>query len=243
MRFDERCTTGQFRVSLGLSLAGLAIVVAFFAFALFKPTNQDREAYSLLVETPDDEDKKEPTLAQQKRTGVSKEIFYMRGNERLTLKVKADHSTLQLNQVGSATEIVERLSHVVGLIQEELYYRLPDGREAFLQANGRLLLRNGNMFKSQDWVEIPLSSTTPMQTLRYFEAEKAIYYYKDNHLLANQVKVAQYRIPGHKIVGDVQGLQPLMTGVASSAEISLLDGSPLFKATQMKAAFYQPEEK
>lgn len=239
MQFAERCRTGQFRCWLWLALGLLFGATLLCGRAIFSQSEGDRLAYQQLMES--NQKKGDQTIAEQKRTGVAKEIFYMQGRNRLALQMRAAHSTLQLAQVDSETEIVEQLQELKALMQEELYYLLPDGREAFLQENGRLLLRHGNPLESQDYVEMPLASTKPMQTLRYFEAERATFYYKDNHLLADQVKLFRYTVPGHALQ-PIEGLKPMMTGMAKSAEISMKEGTPLFKASHLKAAFYSQEE-
>ena len=186
--------------------------------------------------------KEKSSIAEQKRQGIRKEIFFKQGNARLRLKLTAENSTLELVQIGAEAEIIEKLKNVQGLMQEELYYLLPDGREAFLQGNGRLLLRNGDPSRGQDWADYPLAALRPMQILRYFEAEQATYFYQDNHLIADRVRVARYVLPGHTIAENIKGLKPMMTGITQSAELNMAAKSPQFKAIQLRATFYQMGE-
>lgn len=249
MRFDNlfpykgRCQTRQFRLCVWASLGILAFAAAWCAASVFTYYDSDKKAYRELVDALTAPGVKEnanldhSTLVQQKRTNIRKEIFYLQGNIRLSVFLTAANSTLALDQQGKSPEIIEKLNQVTGYMQEELYYQLPDGREAFLQDNGRLLLRNGDPRKDHDWVEYPLTSLIPLQSLRYFEADHATYFYKSNHLLTEQVKVSRFVLPGHILVPDVKGFKPVFTGVAQSAEIALADTQ--FKANQLKATYFQ----
>lgn len=228
----------------------LTLATAWCTASVFSIYDKDRQAYRELVAATSAPSQKESSpeksafekspqekssLVQQKRTNIRKDIFYLQGTARLALSLTAAHSTLELDEKDS--EIIEKLNQVTGYMQEELYYLLPDGREAFLQDNGRLLLRNGNSRNDQDYVVFPLSSLVPMQSMRYFEADHATYFYKSNHLLTQQVKVSRYVIPGHSLATSVEGIKPVFTGMAQSAEIALADTQ--FKANQIKATYFQ----
>jgi hypothetical protein len=242
---NERCRNLSFRLSFWCSIALFVCLIAYFAFTLFTYRDADRAAYSRLVEAitvKEPKSKEDTTIAQQKRQGIRKEIFFKQENDRLRLSLFAVDSTLELVQLGADTEIIENLKQVRGVMQEELFYRLPDGREAFLQANGRLLLRNGDPMKVEDWVDYPIASLKPMQMVRSFEADRATYFYQDNHLVGDKVRVARYVVPGHAFIEDLKGFKPYMTGVAQSAVLNMASRTPQFKALHLKAAFYQMEE-
>ncbi|MCE5317432.1 MAG: hypothetical protein LLG04_08770, partial [Parachlamydia sp.] len=244
MRTDNsRCQSGRFRLCIWTSLGILVCAAAWCASALFSSHDQDREAYRHLVEATTAPARystlENSTLIQQKRTGILKDIFYLQDHTRLSVHLTAANSTIELDQQKESPEIIEQLNEVTGFMQEELFYQLPDGREAFLQDNGRLLLRNGDPRKDKDWIEFPFTSLMPMQSMRYFEADHATYYYKSNHLLTQQVKVFRYVIPGHEPVSNVEGFKPVFTGVAQSAEIALADTQ--FKASELKATYFQAE--
>jgi hypothetical protein len=242
----KRCATPSFRSAFFGLLGLLFALIAFFIHSLFFYTDEDLQEYRQLVvstgATPADEPES-PAIAKQQRTNISKDIFYNHGRERLTLRLTATHSVLELDQTGTVTEIVEQFKGIKGLMQEELYYRLPDGREAFLQEDGRLLVRHGDPAKPSDWADFPLSSIKPMQIMRYFEADKAVYKYKNNHLEAEEANVARYVVPGHAFVSNIEGYKPIMSGVAQSLEVAMAENLPNFQANQLKATFYQHRER
>ena len=238
MQYASRCTSKKFRIAFRISFALVFLTIFFFSFQIFSFNEKDLLAYRALVDT-DSEGEETKTVAEQKRSGVCKEIFYIQNLSRLCLKVNASSSILELNQNGSETEIIEKLDNVVGMLQEELFYRLPDGREAILQENGRLLIKNNS--SKHEFVDYPLSSTQAMQSIRCFEADSALYSYKDNRLLATQVKVSRYIIPGHTFKEPLQDYKPQMIGYAKEAHLTFEEGIPHFKASQLKAVFYHPE--
>ena len=228
--------------SLGISCGGYSLV----CFSLFSSSEKDRQAYRELVEATtapaaelNSRELDSVTIAQQKRTEHSQRHFLLPGHARLAVNLSAQHSILEARPSRNLLKSSNISKMSKGFMQEELYYLLPDGREAFLQENGRLLLRHGDPLKDQDWVDFSLTSVKAMQTLRYFEAEHATYHYKDNHLLTQQMNVVRYVIPGHDPVSNVEGFKPVFTGVAESAEIALADTQ--FKARQLKATYFQAE--
>lgn len=78
----------------------------------------------------------------------------------------------------------------------------------------------------------------PMQVLRYLEADNALYHYRSSHLAAENVKISRYVLPGHQMVAAVDGLNPMFTGDASSAEFWLENNDLQFKAEDLKANFF-----
>lgn len=236
-----RCTSWKFNLAIGIFCGSILALLLFFIFVFFTFGEAEILAYQDLVEKAGtaNKEKQLPTTAQQKRRGIRKDILFTKGHTQLSFNLVADESSLKLNHKSGSAEVVEELTHVKGLMQEELYYQLPDGREVIPQENGKLLLRNGDPNEKHSWIDSSHPFLIPMQTLRYFEAELATYHYKDNYLEAHEVTVARYTVSGHAFVSSIEGYKPMMSGIAHSMELSFTSPTPQFKAKQLKAIFYE----
>jgi hypothetical protein len=78
----------------------------------------------------------------------------------------------------------------------------------------------------------------PMQELRYLVAEEASYDYHTNRFVAGEATLTRFRTTGHDMIDSTQGLEPIITGTARSAEFTLADGGIDFKAHHLKAKIY-----
>ncbi len=110
---------------------------------------------------------------------------------------------------------------------------LPDGNEVVRDAAGEFVFRNSNLPISRD-----ADNLIPMQILRYMEAETASYFYETDTLIAEQVNISRFAVPGHEIEGSFDNVIPLMTGIAESVEFKLDGNDPEFQASQFKAILY-----
>ena len=186
------------------------------------------------LETPQSDKVDKPYSAKQERKKVQKHIVINQEGNRLHIKLEADQSDLVLDHHEDKTEIIEHLRNVTCCMQEELYYLLEDGREVIRRADGSLVLRYSPTFKITEQVE----TLIPMQVIRYFEADTASFFYKTDHLVANQVKLSRFVAPGHRIVATVNGLKPFATGEAATVDFSLSGKDVHFSAKQLTARFY-----
>lgn len=219
----------------------LLVLFGFGVFYLFNVSQKDYNAYRELVASANpvnSEAKVPPYTAKQKRKGVQKDILFTQGNDRLQLRVNSNEAVLVLDHQGESTEILEKMQDVKCLMQEELFYKLPDGREALKHSNGRLLIRGSDGKDPSNWTNPETHGVIPMQHMRFLEAESATYYYKSDRFVANQVKVTRFTVPGHQLIQNIEGLKPTMKGLAKSVEFSLADKELNFKAYQLKATFY-----
>lgn len=73
------------------------------------------------------------------------------------------------------------------------------------------------------------------QTIRYMEAETADYYYQQEKLVAKNVKVLRYTLPGHELLLTLEGYKPLMKGHAESIEFIWKGNELRFSAEKLKA--------
>lgn len=228
-------------VCLGL-LFGF-IILFYFLFSFFKES--DIERYRMLVESASTAKKdflSLPYSAKQHRTNTQKDIFFNENNERLRMKLSCDDSVLVLDHHGETTEIIEHMKNVKCYMQEELYYLLPDGREAKRQPNGRFLIKREDPAKESSWISENTHGIKPMQIIRYFESDTGAFYYKTDRFVADNVKVTRFSTPGHILEDLSSNKKLLMSGNADSVEFSLLGKELNFKAYRLKAKLYTLEK-
>jgi hypothetical protein len=221
-------------------LTGFGIVM-FFGFRSFmriKP--EDVQEYRQLIENSDlgqAKNKSSPYTAKQQRDDIQKDISFMQGGERLQLRLIAVESQLVLDQHDGETALLEQMRDVHCYMQEELYFVLPDGREALRQSDGQLLIRHADPKNPSSWLPQKVPNLKPMQVIRYLQADEATYYYKTDEFVAQQVALSRFAVPGHQLVELHEG-KPLMNGVAEKVEFSLAGKDLNFKAYQLKATFF-----
>jgi hypothetical protein len=141
--------------------------------------------------------------AQQHRYGVTKHVFFMKGNDRLQAYISSASSILTLNHENERTEMVEHFTGLKCSIQETLLHH----------------------------------AIAPQQMVRSLEAAKGMYYYKTEELVAEQVKLSRYKIPGHELIKTFEKYTPFMSGMAKQIKLSLSHKDPAFKAESFQAGF------
>lgn len=176
---------------------------------------------------------------KQQRSTIHKTIIMSEDTGRVCLKIVSDHSELVFTSKNGRTEIVEHLNNLRCDMQEELYYYLPDGREAIRHRNGKISIRYDDPEKESSWVDHDdVDELIPYQRIRHIEADNATYYYGKDLLIAERVQLARYAVPGHEIVDSFDGVSPLMEGVAKSAQFSFVGEDVHFRAYRLKAKLY-----
>lgn len=179
--------------------------------------------------------KASPYKASQHRQGITKDIYFLRNNDRQQLRLTSTTSTLILDNQESGLEIIEKMQVVKCIMQEELYYITGDGQEFLQQSDGKYIAKNNPSAKPTETKE----KLTPMQRVRYMEADFATYYYKSEKLVAEGVKIYNYILPSHEVPTSFQGVKPVMTGTAQSIEFTLENRSVAFTANGLKATFFE----
>jgi hypothetical protein len=226
------------------SIVALFAIGIFSFFQLGSFTNEDVEEYENLIKStnPQDTDKNlQPYTSTQQHRTTHKDIWFTQGDQRLQLRLRSKDTRLVLEHQDNNVQVVEHMQGVTCYIQEELYYVTKDGRELKLKDNGSYVLRKSD---SKDAREIKLTdkiSPTPMQVIRYLEADNASYYYQSDRFLAEQVHVIRVAVPGHTLTESLKGLIPLMSGIARSVEFTLADNELNFTAYQLKATLHGSE--
>lgn len=177
-------------------------------------------------------------IGHQDRKLVDKQIWIQRDNERLFCRLKAASSQLRYSLSNENVGLVEDLNGVYGQIQEELFYRLPDGREALPGEGGRLLLRGSNPLNPEGYISSETPGLESWQQIHIFEADNATYTYKAKQLVAQNCTIKRYILPGHRIPEDLDHGELLMRGIAHTVSFTLEDENPLFHAQNMRTSIY-----
>lgn len=234
----------QFTSAILVTGVLFAVVCGYMLWGLFTASAEDHAAYQALVTAANPTNLKgqpAPYVATQKRKQVQKDIIFSQGDERLQLRLISAESDIILDHQAEKTELIEKMRDVTCLMQQELYYLLPDGREALIQPNGKLLVRDGDPQDPSVWIERDQAGIKPMQQLHNIEAREAVYHYKSEMLQADNVHIARYIVPGHQIVSSVRDYKPYATAKANNVEFSIAGKEINFKATRMKATFNNGE--
>jgi len=178
-----------------------------------------------------------PYAFQQHREGVAKDYWMNQKGQRLHLRLKSSDSDLVLEQ----SEIIEKMQNVICMMQEELYYLMPDGREVIRHPSGRWLLRNGDQEENGSWISAESRELKPMQVMRYMESDSATYHYRKDRFIADQARIKRFKMAGHQLPESIVELKPMMVGSAQSVELSLLGPEKKLKAHKLKATFFSSE--
>ncbi len=215
------------------SMAIVSIVgLSYFLYSLFY-SDVNHEAYQNVIKVASQSEKDIHGTTTQQRELVAKDIWFTRENVPLQLHLKSADSELVFEHEGKHSEIVEKMKDVICFVQEELFYILGEDKEVIRDASGKLVLRDSPQVEvSEGDPELK-----PVQRIRYIEADHATYYFHSGLLIANEVHLSQYILPGHKLSLSIEGKTPIMKGRAESLEISLLSQGLTFNAKKMTATF------
>lgn len=162
------------------------------------------------------------SYSQQVREGVCKQIWYQDANP-LYFRIESEESELFFFHQENQIEVVEQLEKVSCIMQEELFYLLPDGREV-------------------SEIDHSTRDAEPMQRIRYLEAERACYNYTTQQFVAEEAKLWKFELQGHQAPQHFDKTKPTMSGTAQCVEFSLKGKQLNFQAHRMKATFNPKEE-
>ncbi len=219
--------------------------IIFGVFKLVFWINQDtlKTYQQLMTDTglKKDDLKKTPYQISQHRFNVQKDIRFIKNENPMQLRLLADNAQMIFDHHDFKTEMIEHMNLVVCCMQEELYYILPSGEEVIFSDDGKLVLRNQNENNEKRIISKEKDRLKPMQIMRFMTADLGTYYYKTDSFYANHVKIERFLVEGHEFSEAPLHKKKLMSGIAESAEFSLKGKSLEFKATKLKATFYQPK--
>jgi hypothetical protein len=159
--------------------------------------------------------KEKSELTKQTRWGVQKKIWSSDGPLRRVMKLDAMRSELGMFTHKKSCQLIETFYTVRGIIQQELFYKDQDGKEYLYDDHGELVERTSEKKQNVD-----ISLLTPMQRFRYFEAEKAIYDFHMQSLIALDVQFWTFQAEGHDVCENPLSLIPFAKGTASSMTMS-----------------------
>ena len=202
-----------------------ALLVSGCVWFFHKPGVKDYHSYQRLMEysdrstkRPDKESK--PFATQQQRYHVTKQFFFVKDNERLQWRLKSESSELKFGQQENAVELIEYFKDVSCLCQEKL---------VFCSNNGKVI--------SDEQGALVNTPCKPKQLMRCLNAKQAVYHYKTEQLIADDVQLARYMLPGHQWIDKVHSFPPIMTGQAKRVQLSFSQKDRSFKAQGLQAAF------
>jgi hypothetical protein len=235
-----------FLIPLFISLALLGGLGIFMGYSMLTVTAQNRKEYRRVIADANPslvgESIKNSYNATQKREGVRKDLFYSQGCQRMQLCLQSETSYLQMEQTLDKNILIEKMVPVRCHIQEELFYRLTDGREAIMELDGRLKLRKSDS-DEQKLSSSESANAVPFQRMIYFESEGACYSYASSQCNANNAKVVYYIEKGHQINLVSPPSDPILQGEASEIQFTFAEGKLNFKAKGFKAHLDATKEK
>lgn len=151
------------------------------------------------------------------RERVSKTMHISEGPLRRLVDLNAAYSDIRVVAKKPHMQVVETFYDVQGIMQHELYYVASDGSEAVYNDDGKLAFRN----KPAPEAPIDVSTLTPKQHFRYFEAKEAMYDFHTNQLLATEVKFWTFTADGHDVLYNPFVLMPEAIGEAAKMSFYL----------------------
>jgi hypothetical protein len=94
-----------------------------------------------------------------------------------------------------------------------------------------------NLQKMRCWMQdkLYLTSQTPMQQMRYFDADKGTYQFTTQKFEAQSVNLSLYRLPGHGLPQTYDVSSAFLRGIAQDVTFSISGKTPQFQAQQFKA--------
>lgn len=178
------------------------------------------------------------TSSEPQRKKVVKELWL--GQEKpLYVRIECDHSQLVVVKKKEQFAVVEKMHTMRALLQEELFYLLPDGRTGHIKG-GKVLVKEGD---AQVSIDPALKTLIPMQEVRYLEAKSGILDYNTLELKADEVTMRRYRLRGHLPPPFAFAhYTPLSEAAGKRATCLFKEGKPKVHLEGLKAIF-NPKEK
>lgn len=101
-----------------------------------------------------------------------------------------------------------------------------------------------NLEQIKCWMQEKLYVTgqTPMQTMRYFEADQGTYQYATQRFFAQSVVLSLFRTPGHDLPMKFDPSAAFLRGIAQDVSFSVSGKTTQFKAQQFKATLRSQNE-
>ena len=217
------------------------VVGLFFSYVIFKSfsvSSKDQKRYDVqsqaqLTKHIARKSKVEKELPKQTRYDVTKRLSLSEKRPRHEIELHGSRSEIDIFMRKSEARLIETFYDVQGVMQQELYYKDAKGKEYVLDEKGELKKR-GSQAQAQkkkdgeaeviqqtelaveEVVQLDVKKLEPMQSFRYFEADRAIYDYYTHSFVAYDVNFWTYTTKGHTLVKNCDDLWPESSGSASS---------------------------
>ena len=203
-----------------ISLVLLWLILVFACFWGFRSFSPDAQiAYQRLMNYSDrfanEQMKEEARHTRQTRDQVSKQILYKKDLHRLQSRLVSEHSELIFDTKGDGAELVEHFKEVACVMQEK-----------FMHSENKA----GKDLTPQ--IDLELN-----QYVRSLKAHEAVYTYKTGQLMAEEVEIAHYYIPGILWPFSLDSFHPLFQGRAQKLQFCILK-EPNLKAERFQAIFH-----
>ncbi len=183
-------------------LLSIGLIVLCTVFLLKFSFPRDTEGYYQLLEKIESSGKRGDLLVKQMRKGVTKEIWYTKGSDRLQAILRSRDAELCLEQVGQSRQIVEYLHGVTAVVQELCYYE----------------------------------DLLPMQKVRFVQSKNAVYYYSQETLIADNVIMEEFTLPGHVLPETLPKVLKKTHTTAGQVELRFKEGSLQVEADKIRAS-------
>jgi hypothetical protein len=230
----------HYRGMLLLSIGLFAGLIAYLFFTIGRYGLEDQIAYQKLINGDQEKELYNASYtSRQHREGLQKDVFFVEKQQLLHLRLYSEKSEIVFERQKGQTEVIENMDKVTCCIQEELFFILPDGREA-LKQDGRLLIRGEKPQDADSWVRLDSPGILPMQKIMVLEADHASYFYKRDLFSAENVDVSRYVAKGHALDEADEALKPLSSGKAGRVEFSMAGKGLNFKADKFKGTLFVP---
>lgn len=172
--------------------------------------------------------------SEQMRKKVVKELWWGEVNP-LYLRIECSNSKLLAMKEKEKYEVMEKMKGVKCLIQEELFYLLPDGRRAHFNEEGEVVVKEEGR---ELLLDPTLKTLIPMQEIRYVEAKEGYLSYSKLEFIGEEVTVYRYRLRGHTPPPFCfDQYTPLATGQGKRVVFHFKEGKVDLRLEGMKATF------
>lgn len=220
---------GSCSLLLAIAVCGFIFRIEKKDYILFKKITEDSKSLPMHDSL---------SSSSQSRKGITKNIRYQGKNSHF-FHMTSHSSQLHFFNNQGKIELKEDFEKVHCLMQQELFYLLPDGREAVKNSSGRLLVRECDPRCEDSWISSSLPGLIPMQILYLLTAEKAHYTYVSQIFEVEDVELWKYRVPGHESTFS-PGEKALlfMHATADRAMIYLDEAAPSFTAEKLRGNVY-----
>lgn len=165
---------------------------------------------------------------------------------RLLKKYETNATTRSLPTAAHQTR--QQVSKEIWFTQEDksrLQYRI-FGKTSLLtlEPNGKKILVLENLHDLKCFMQDKLyfaAQKQPMQQMRFWEADRGIYRYTNQQLVAEDVNISIFRLPDHALPKTCDPTVAFLNGIANNVSFSITGKTPQFKANQFKATLTKTE--